>query len=492
MVDRNENGRQLVEMAVTYGRKRQSPQTGYLHYCYGIQDDESHLTIPVVENFLFALALLRTRLIDNVTEGKRILECILHFQNPLSGNFPIYLHEYPQCNDRFTGLQVSQTIFWILKQYHQGLGQELKTKLEVAFLACIRQALAAHELKPAAYHTALKIAATAKAGAEVLGDATLAAQGSVLLDQLQRAGDCPAWYCTKSMGQMCAALMMVYARPSESPWRAFWEHLGETWHRGSCSYVGPAFKEWQSGYEPQVNLYDMVLGFFAGSFSGRALRENVAHLEAMLIPMSDDVLPIPAYPLRRQGNLSGTSWTLFHGEKIAYSLIKKGGMQIDTAVEKGFHPFRMVWGDSQRVHTLACQSGNCTLADYQEDGRNLTLAFELGEILELEDREKSRDVAFYLDVQDKLEFLVADHQSSTFRLEESLSIRDQYFKLAMEFKLMEGEGRFLGHRMLGNRPCQLDVKGKYRYNAYDWQLFLRTVGRSSKGRINVSLQINDG
>ena len=150
MSDRNESMRQLIELAINYGRKRQSSQTGYLHYCYGVHEQEIHLPIPVVENFLFALALLRSRLIDNVTEAKLILEGLLHFQNrqpenPMAGNFPIYLHEFPVCNDRFAGIQVAGVIYWILKLYHQGLGQELKKRLEEAFLSAVNHALRMHQ-----------------------------------------------------------------------------------------------------------------------------------------------------------------------------------------------------------------------------------------------------------------------------------------------------------------------------------------------------------
>jgi hypothetical protein len=53
----------------------------------------------------------------------------------------------------------------------------------------------------------------------------------------------------------------------------------------------------------------------------------------------------------------------------------------------------------------------------------------------------------------------------------------------------EGEGRLFGHRMLGNRPAQLAVKGGERFNAYDWQIFFRTLDRSEKFRLRAKLQI---
>ncbi len=52
---------------------------------------------------LFALALLRSRTTENILEAKAIVDNLLHFQlkeGPSAGNFPKYLHEYPNCKQR--------------------------------------------------------------------------------------------------------------------------------------------------------------------------------------------------------------------------------------------------------------------------------------------------------------------------------------------------------------------------------------------------------
>ena len=96
--------RRMVELALHSGRKRQSKQTGFVHYCYESSTSDPHDTIPLVENFCFALALFRSRLVESVQEGKRLLEKLLAFE--IGGNFPLYLHEYPHCKDIYLSIHL--------------------------------------------------------------------------------------------------------------------------------------------------------------------------------------------------------------------------------------------------------------------------------------------------------------------------------------------------------------------------------------------------
>ena len=63
-----------INFAVDTGRRMQRKQTGFVHYCNQSEDLTTHDTIPVLENALFALSLFRTRLADNVLEGKNGLQ----------------------------------------------------------------------------------------------------------------------------------------------------------------------------------------------------------------------------------------------------------------------------------------------------------------------------------------------------------------------------------------------------------------------------------
>lgn len=493
MSDRIESMRQLVDMAITSGRKRQSAQTGFLHYCYHLQEEEPHLPIPIVENFLFALALLRGRTVENVNEAKIILDKLLHFQNKSKegmgvGNFPIYLHEYPLCKDRFIGTQVAMTIYWILKQFHQVLGQDLKKRLEEALTNLLSYSLTMHREKAAPYAIAIKIACVAKAGGSFLKRNDFEEEGEKLLEQLHAKWDQSVWYSPAGMGALLSALKMVYPRLSESPWCDFWKHLEETWHAHTCCYVGPALNEWQDGQEPQVTLYDHFLSYFTGEFSARIKRESTIHLEAALIPACDDVFHLSQPPSRIDRLSNEIKWHLCQNRHLAYCFIEESPT-INSIVAKGFHPLRIFWGDRQRVHTFVCQGGNSKTTEFILVPGGVDIIFELCESVEVEDREKSREISFYIDVHEELEILISKQKATTFSLGEEITIRSGKCTLSLTFHLEEGDGRFLGHRMLGNRFSQLRLKGSQRYNAYDWQLFMRTVQRSELCIVKASLRV---
>lgn len=491
MNDRNDAMRRLLELAVNYGRKHRSSQTGYLHYCYG-NPEEPHLPIPLYENFLLALALLRTRLVENIQEAKVLLEGLIHFQNKVpgslgEGNFPIYIHDYPICKDRFVGAHLVLPLYWILKNFSQVIGHELKKKLENAFIDVLNHSLKTHEEKPAPYPIALKIAAAAKAGGDLLHEHSLQLKGEQLLEKLVQSPDYTTWYSPSTLGTMLTALIMAYPKLSDSPWSPLWKYLSETWHRHTGTYIGPALRLSQEGHEPKVTTYDLIMGYLTGVFSARVLKENPAHLEAVLIPAYEDILPNLQFPVVLEGNVSGDKWLVHHDERIAYSIIDKENRPLNPPTENGYHPLRIIWGDLNKVHSLVCQGGNCRAIHGSARDGNIILLADLGTLVEVEDKEKSREVVFFIDVQDEMGFLVEDHKSSTFQMGETLSIKDSQCSFTLAFLQEEGQGKFLGHRMLGNRPSQVANKGQKRYEAYDWMIFPRTIRRTEPCQLKVEI-----
>lgn len=495
-MEKNENLRQLIEMAVNYGRKRKSPQTGYIHYCYGTPEHEQHLPIPLLENFLYALALLRTRLVENVNEAKALLDGLPHFQNRGGeeeigyGNFPIYLHEFPVCKDRFRGMHIAAVIVWILRLFHQVLGQELRSRLQEALQLVIQHSLKVHNEKAAPYVAAVKLAATTLAAGRFLNLPSFEAQGVALLEALRLKPDELSWYCSESLGELLTALVMVYPRVSESPWSPLWKHVEGTWHHKTACYAGPAVREWQVGKEPQTTVYDLFLGYVSGTLSSRMLKESRVHLEAALIPPLDDPFQAVKSPSHLHGKISGASWLLVQEDDFAYSAIDQGNLEINPIYVKGFHPFRLVWGDAQRVHTFAFQGGNASSITFKSLSKTeLEIAFTLEAPIEVEDREKCREICCYWDAHENIEFLVDGQKASTFKLGETVSVQSGSLHWSLKFETEDNEARFLGHRMLANRPSQLEAKGAARYDAHDWLLFLRTINRSASCRVIAHLKI---
>jgi hypothetical protein len=482
--------RQMTELAISYGKKRLSDQTGFLHHCYNLAAGEVALPIPLVENFLFALALLKSRQIDHVNQAKALLEKLLPFQNSQSGtvyegNFPIYLHDYPLCKDRFTGILVAEVIFWILKDYAQGLGP-LKGQLKEAFKNSLSHAVKTYFEKSTSYPVGLKIAAIAKESYPFLEDRKLCDVGRELFDKLSEAPDFDCWCSPSSLGTILSALSIAGVDPNNSVWNHFWRHLSATWHLKTAAYVGPSLKEFEAGFEPEVTLYDYYLGYYTGQLSKRALTENLAQLESALIAPAVYTFASHSYPVEIDGEIRGRSWRLYHEEDLAYCLVLDDQTKPKEAAN---HSFRLVYGDLSRCHSLVSAGGNASLKAFKTEGNQLRLTYELLGGFDLEDREKSRDLLFYVDVHPEMMFLVDGHLSSTFKLSESLVLRDDQCQITLRFDLEEGQGRFFGHRQLSNRPSQLNTKGIARYDVFDWQLFLRTVGRDEKCLIDVTLEI---
>ncbi len=482
--------RQIIERAIAFGRQHKSAQTGYFHYCHVAQEDQPHQTIPVVENMMYALALLRARHVDNINEVKELLEGLLHFQNKeelslFAGNFPIYLHEYPICKDRFNGLHVSCIIYWILKQYPQGLGNELRAKLKEALQKGLSHAIKTHFDKAAPYHIAVKLASLALAGGDFLEIEEFKSFGRSTLDDLCHFEDKDAWYSPRLLGVMLSGLVMVYPSLKLSPWSRLWDHLSIMWHKETGSYVGPAVKEYQKGFEPECCLLDAFMCYYAGSFSKRALKPSLMHLEAVLVPESEDGFLSLDYPVVKEGICCGRNWLLYRDEKIAYSLLFAGS----SNDPKGEYACKVVWGNMERVHTMAIQGGNSSLIKAEGKNCEIKLEFSLSETVEVEDREKCRDLILYFDVHEEMHFLNEGQKASTFRLQDTLVMQDAFCKMSLTFSLLSGEGKFLGHQMLGNRLSQLSCKGNARFDAYDWLLFIRTLGRSQDAKLGLTIKL---
>lgn len=473
--------RQLHELALRYGRSKQSKQTGFVHLCYHPEDEEKHDTIPIAENFLFALALLQSRTSEQILEARTLLEKLLHFQSP-DGNFPVYLHEYPQCRDRFVGAHILPALYWMLKIFNPVLGNEFLPKLTQATESLLKFNLRTHKEKPAPHALAIKIRASAKALGDLWNSSELSST------QIPPAEVHSAWFCPASIGDLLIGLQMIYPSIS-SPWKPFWSHLSTTWHQKTGAYCGPPLREFQHGFEPQPTLYDLYLGYFSGELSQRALLPNPFHLQAALITQTEDKLLPQNLPYSSKGAINDCQWQLEQNESHAFTLFEQrepGRFDPD----RGRQIFRLVWGNKKRAHTFICQGGNSSLSTYQIQNGIIEFLFHLEETISFEDREKNREVTFFFDIPDNAEILIQGSPATTFQLDDPIEIHSGGLKFSLQFSLEKGEGQFFGHLMPGNRPSQLALKGTQKFSGYDWQLFLRTVRRTGPCVIKVKMQIH--
>lgn len=97
----------MIDLSIAACRKRQSPRTHFVH---------NGDAICLFENFCFAFALFRQRTKEAFLEGKDLLERLFAFQTT-EGNFPIYLHDYPRCFDRFLPLKIAPIFIHVFRDF---------------------------------------------------------------------------------------------------------------------------------------------------------------------------------------------------------------------------------------------------------------------------------------------------------------------------------------------------------------------------------------
>lgn len=480
----------LGEWALAAGRYLQSKQTGYVHAYQG-ESSQGAQTIPLVENALFVLALLRSRLVEQIQEGKVLLKGLLAFQNlqhdQTHGNFPVYLHQYPTCHDSTLGLQLLAPFYWILKQFGHILGSDLKSQLERAAHLALQHSLRAHQQQPFPYSLAVRLAAVQEAYGALWGHLSWQEEGQKELEHLAKR-QLEGWYTTTHLGDLLIGLQMVYVSLISSSWKPLWERMEQTWHVPTGTYLGPCIREWQAREEPQAHLYDLYAGYFARNFSRRASLLQTDHLYAALILPSSDQFHLSSV-FMAEGALKEQRWQSFYQPEWAYTLLEKKGSS-HPSVDKTHTPLRIIWGDVHRTHSLVCQGGNYEKVEYNVEKNALHLIFDLKEKPSSEERTQQREIEFFVDFHPDFLFTLEGQSSNTFELGQPLRLSLGQHSLTLILTLVQGEGHFLGHVMRGNRPSQMDDKGEKRFQAYDWTFFLRTIRRQTPCRLQATLLLD--
>lgn len=486
--------KELVDAAIAYGRKAQSPQTKFVHYHYHAEEHEPQHTIPVLENALFALALLRSRTVENVTEAKGLLEKLLAFQShgleESEGHFPLYLHEYPLCHDRSLGIRLLAPFYWILKHFGHVLGATLKQNLEKVTEQVLSYGQKTHAWKPVSYGNQVRLAAGLQAFGKLFQQIEMEQQGEKWLRELSDSSFKEEWYSTACITDILVGLQMSMPIISESTWSPFFDHLALTWHPSCGAYVGPCIKEFQVQHEPQPTLYDLFLGYFTNSKTKRTERSQPYHLHAALIQPLKEAFPDSSGSQVVESNSRSLSWQLSKQGQNAGVILEKRG-ELHPSIEKTYTYFRYLWGDLSYAHSFVCQGGRITTLQGELKESSFDLLIELDEPLEVDEKEKQKELSFYFDVQDECQLRVGGLPSTTFELDQVVEIVAGQRRFNLTFSLLEGEGIFLGHFIRGNRPSQIDLKGEKRFDSYDWQVFLRTVRRKEKCRLKVTIEVEN-
>jgi len=422
--------RRMVELALHSGRKRQSKQTGFVHYCYESSTSDPHDTIPLVENFCFALALFRSRLVESVQEGKRLLEKLLAFE--IGGNFPLYLHEYPHCKDIYLSIHLFPALFWIEKDFHSILGEELLVKLQGLI-----QRIRIYGLRLNKEHVLPK---------------SISAKLSALEPSLAAFDWDPS--TPAEWGEFFIASQMLCQETQQ------FEKALTYWHPHIHAFIGPNAHPLQEQNEPAISLFDLFMSHHLGSFSKRLLQDHPIHLRAALV-----------YPFK---------------EETSILKEKHSSFAFCSAVSKG-NACSLVWGDSQHTHSLVCPYKKNQIQIHEKTNA-VELFVKLAEQIPDEGEERM-EIAFFCDLHSENQVFIDQEKATTFQLGQSVEILSKTIKIRLVFSLIEGEGIFFGHLSRTNRPGQKSCHGERIYEAYDWQIGLRTIARNSHCLIRVVIEV---
>ncbi len=416
---KDDNLRTFHERVLVQAKKEQK-ESGFI-----AQGD----VVPIYDNFLFCLALFRSKTHENVLEAKKLLEHLLYFQQnfseiPSVGNYPLVVSDFPYCHDHLQAYRILRVKRWILKEFRQILGEACKARLESAMVRT-EQFLE-------------------KVGQEVKFP-VWARNDRVLSDMT----DLRTWGDPEAL----AELILAYQLDPTSEWKPFWDYLSAIWHDPTGQYVGPAYKMHQAypKFLAALNL-----------FSGRLDRITNYPLYGALLT-ADHELSKQTFPHSLQGKNDRVCWNVHHFDDAAYSTIF--GKQRPEEMP-GFFPYYMAVGP----YSLAIQ------APFGYSPSELT--FEIAAEVFLEEKEKAKALVISLTDHPDNKVKVNGTTATCFQLTDSLEVTIGGKRFGLQFEVVSGDGQFVGHIIRGSR-----FGG--RYAAGDIQIFLRAL----RGEANTVVKI---
>lgn len=425
----------LNAVAIAAGKKYVRPETDFLHYTYHASPTEVHVTIPFYENFCWALANFQLKTQEGVNEGKRLLDKLLPFQNK-DGEFPVYLHEYPEAKDHFLGIYLFQPLYYIKKDFSNVMGAELKVRLNEALTKMYDALKTRYAEKQPQGHIRFKYGALLWAVNQddsILRENTFDFVTSTHLADLE------------------------FARDLGAPHLPSWPALN--WHPELQVFCGQAYKELHEGSEPEVTLLDLMMG---------------AERKKSLSPHHVALSLVQSCPLPTECQVEGVK----HGKTWGYAALGQEG-EAPLYHQPGFHLFRFLTAGENGLDSFSIPGGKFKKVSFKETDKGIKFRFDLTTEFETENREKSREIELFTSIGTFI-------NCSSFREKQPVELDFKHVKLTCTFNKVLGEGDFFGHRSRGNRPSQI-VKG----TAYDEVLSLRTLRRSSDSAIELTIEIHE-
>jgi hypothetical protein len=471
----------IIELALQSGKQFQSSQTGFVHYNYqnplkGTQD-----TIPVYENFLFALALLRSRIGDHIQEAKQLIKQLLPFQNHLTspGNFPVYLHQYPHCADSTLPINLLTPLYWILKNYSSVLGTTLQKNLQDATMQTLRYSIHLFEEKPTLPdYLGIKIASATEAFSSLFKVNLWERFGKTSKEGIEVETTLNTWYTPELLGEILPALQMIDPQLSSSKFALLKSFLKTTWSSKLNSYIGPSYREYFEGEHPDVTLFHLWM--FQTTQKFPKLSPHPKHLKSALVQNVKQWEIKDSIPTLYKED----EWTLYKGTQIAVTALPKESGHTPP-FQKALHPLKIIWEHEGSPASFVCYGGDSKV-EYRLSPPQVELIFTLpSELPETKRVKNSYETQFFFSALPNITPLVNDSKATFFTLDDTVTIKAPKATLKLEFHPLTEEMHCVGHLMQMNRPSQ--KKENIEFKAYDWGIVLRTIKRKPQSHLRVTI-----
>lgn len=422
-----------LDRVVRIGRLHQSTHTQLVHLFEGKSHRE---TIPVFENFCFAFALIRQKTLDTVNEGKKILERLYAFQAPAdsswSGNFPVYIHEFPRCYDSLQPLWLSPILQMLLHQYRSILNDEFKKKTQLVLDRLLVAASSRREEKPflplweRRYHA--------------------------LFNRSMPVTD------ISSASEWSEELLTSYllGEPLDDLLRWVHPQMGV--------YVGPSAQEEQYQNEPYVLPWFQLTS-----------QSPVQQLQAALVD---------------PGDFSGFSEAVLNNWKMIQKENEATSFALHSSSGSDRIALRMIWQGTDCLHSLVVTTGTSSVYT-QPVNDGMKVSFELPEIDEIAHNELF-EVSVFCNISDETEVTIDQKKFTYFDLDQEILIQTPQKEVRLKFSVEEGEGKFCGHLCRSNRPFQMQENGMDREDtsfqqSYDWRIGVRTLRRTKLTKLGLHI-----
>ncbi len=417
--------KRLSDIALQFGRSCQSPRTGFVHL---FMDQPKSDTIPVYENFCFALALIRQKTAEGISEGKDILERLYAFQAPeptlWKGNFPVYLHDFPRCWNPLQSLKVAPLLRRLLRDFSHVLDSEFKEKTNRAIVGLLQHAEQQRTRRP-------------------------------LLPLWERRywalqGKTTPCISATSSEEWAEELISSDLLGMST------DDFAKLVHPILGVYCGPCREEAQEGPSPKPTLLEWWTG-------AEANQPHPLQLELAALPDRHDL-----EPTLWSGSING--WTVRQDQSVALSYSQEF--------------VRCLWPGSHSL-VIPKMLGRSRI---EEKERGVKLTLDLPEEFDVSQNDLV-ELAAFTDVSPETEIFINGQKASVFGLGDQVEIRTPNKTVTLTFNLIEGSGDFCGHLSRSNRPLQKSCKGEALFEAFDWKIALRTLRRSAKSQLSLTFSL---